>query len=105
PPVAALALPVGDPERLEALDGRWRDRGVQLHQGVGVHRADVADARRGRRLLGPWLGQCGLGRAVQHAFLAVPGEARLHEQLDVVVRVGAGDVEARGATLLALATD
>ena len=105
PPVRALALPVGDPERLEALDRRRRDRGVQLHQRVGIHRPGAADVCRRRRRLGPRVGQVVVGRAVQHPFLAVPDEARLHEQLDVVVGVGAGDMEPGRAALLALAQD
>ena len=45
--------------------------------------------------LGQWL----VGRSVEDVLLAVADEAGLHEQLDVIVAVGAGDMETGGSAL------
>ena len=102
--LAALALPVGHPDGLEALDRRRGDRGVQPRQRDRVLGAPRPDAGRRGLLVGH--AAAGSGRsagAEQDALVAVAREPGLHEQLHVVVRVGAGDVEADRAALRAVA--
>ena len=53
----------------------------------------------------PGFRQRSLGRPIEDDLLAVAGEARLHEQLDVAVPVGAGDVESNDAALRGLADE
>ena len=85
--------------------------------GLGVavaYRRDSASASSGAAgrmpggrgpLLGPRPGQGLAGRPGQDPLLAVAHEPGLHQQLDVAVAVGAGDVEARGRPLRALAQE
>ena len=51
------------------------------------------------------VGQRPVGRPGEDPLLAVAHEARLHQQLDVAVGVGARDVEAGGPALRALAQE
>ena len=56
-------------------------------------------------LVGPGLGQVLVAGPMQDPLVAVAGEAGLHEQLDVAVLVGAGDVEPPRTALRGLAQD
>ena len=93
-----------------SASSRWtgcgRRRRVQPRQRQGVERRGRADPAAGGPLVGPRLraaaGSAGRNRI---ELLAVAHEAGLHEQLDVAVGVGAGDVEPRGAALRALAQE
>jgi hypothetical protein len=102
-PVGALALPIRDAERLQPLDRRRRHRGIELHQRRSIDRAGRPDPGLCGGRVGHEARQRLIGRAVQDPLLAVAREPVLHEQLDVVVLVRAGDVEPGGATLLTLA--
>ncbi len=88
-------------------------RGAATGAGVTARRGGRA-ATASRRLDGPdaggrprssvsGAGSGQLGTADADHLLAVAGEAGLHEQLHVAVGVGAGDVEAGGAALGAVA--
>src|SRR4029079_4001528 len=103
PPVRALALPVGQPDRLESLDGLRRRRPVQTEQRDRVERNDGPDPAILHLGIRPWRRQRLIGDAVLDRLLAVAHEARLHEQLDVAVLVGAGDGEPDGAALTGFA--
>ena len=94
----ALALPVGEAEGLEAGDRRRR-RESRTAGRAAARRAELAGRIRqpGRAVVRPGLRERPARRPEQDVLLAVAHEAGLHEQLDVAVRVGAGDVEARRA--------
>ena len=76
-----------------------------LNQGSRGDRTRVADSDGGCPVFRPRLRERLVRRPVHDPLLAVPREARLHEQLDVVVGVRAGHVKANGAALLTLSED
>src|SRR4051794_19733073 len=104
-PLAALALPVRDPEALEALDGGRRRGEVELVEPDRIDGLGLADSMLDLAILGPRLGQGRLGRPVHDALLAIAREPRLHEQLDVVVAIRTRRMKPRRAALLAFAQD
>ncbi len=79
---------------LESLDGLRRRGRVEPRQGDRVEGDGRADPGLRRPILGPRLRKVGVDRAREDDLVAVAGEARLHEEVDVAVGVGAGDVEA-----------
>src|SRR6476469_351057 len=105
PPARALALPVGQPQALEALDGLRRRRRVQARKGQRVQRHRRSDPAVAGLLVGPGRGQVLVAVAMEDPLVAIAGEARLHEQLDVAALVGAGDMEPPRTALRGLAED
>ncbi len=106
PPVRALALPVGEPEGLEPGDRLRASRRVQPGERQRIDAASSGGSRSRRR--GPPTtarAAASTGGPEQDALLAVAHEPGLHQQLDVAVGVGAGDVEAGGGALRALAQE
>ena len=104
PQVGALALPVGEAIGLQAGDRLRRRLRIEPRQRR-AHRATSSARMRaacGARLR-PGLRQRPLVGAEQDPLFAIAHEPGLHQQLDVVVGVGAGDVEPGGTALGALA--
>ncbi len=88
---------------------RWTGAGVtdayRRDSGTRVEAGRRADPGRTCLVIGHRRRQRVVRLAEQHVLVAEPDEARLHEQLDVVVDVPAGNVEADRATLAAVAQE
>ena len=107
PPVrcpGAPSRPAGWPRGgRPAAASRPRTAGPAASASSGGRRPDAAARPRARRTTARAAARS--GRPEQDLLLAVAHEAGLHEQLDVAVGVGAGDVEAGRAALGALAQE
>ena len=101
-PVGPLPFPIGQSDRLQALDGLRRGGRIQTREGKRIESHRGPDPGGLRLLVAPRRREVLACPARQDDLVAVPGEARLHEQLDVAVGIRAGNMEAHGPALRAV---